>query len=167
MINTYNLFAVKLTQSKAPLDLNTHIKIISFVENEYKEDNTISCRKGFQFHGDFNGKKEIDSFLNMYLRNTFSLQIMHGWLNILSNDSYNIPHFHYGNDVTFAGVYYLSNENNNIVFMKNEEIFEIKPKIYDLLIFPFNLVHYVLPEKRPNKRICYAFNLNTINNKEL
>jgi hypothetical protein len=162
MINTYNLFAVKVTQAKAPLNLNTHRKIISFVEKEYKEEDNVSCRNGFQFHGDFDGKKEIDSFLNMFLKNTFSIEINHAWLNILGNNSYNIPHFHYGNDVTYAGVYYLSNDNNNIVFTKNEEIFEIRPKIYDLLIFPFNLVHYVLPENRPSKRICYAFNLNKI-----
>ena len=59
MINTYNLFAVQMSHCKLPLNIDTHKKIISFVENEYKEEDTISCRKGFQFHGDFNGKKEL------------------------------------------------------------------------------------------------------------
>ena len=34
-----------------------------------------------------------------------------------------------------------------------------KPKLFDFIIFPDDLVHYVLPEKRNKKRICYAFNL--------
>jgi len=166
MINTYNLFPVTMTQSKAILDLNIHKKIISFAENKYEEKDTISCTKGFQFHGDFDGKKEIDSFLNMYLRNTFSLEINYSWLNVLGNYSYNMPHSHTG-DISQAGVYYLSDQNNNINFTKDGNVFELKPKLFDLLIFPFDLTHYVLPEKRSQKRICYAFNLINIHKKEL
>ena len=162
MINTYNLFAVQMSHCKLPLDIDTHKKIISFVENEYKEEDKISCKKGFQFHGDFNGKKELDLCLNKYLRNTFSLEIYYSWLNVLGNNSYNNPHRHAGDNVHFSAVYYLSNTNNTITFVKEDDIFELKPKIFDLLIFPNNLVHYVLPEKRLQKRICYAFNLTKI-----
>ncbi len=55
------------------MDLNTHRKIISFVEKEYKEEDNGSCRNGCQFHGDFDGKKEIDSFLNMFLKNILKM----------------------------------------------------------------------------------------------
>ena len=166
MINTYNLFAVQMTHCKLPLDTDIHKKIISFVENEYKEEDTFSCKKGFQFHEDFNGKKELDSFLNRYLRNIFAIEIDYSWLNVLGNNSYNKPHFHHGSNVDYSAVYYLSSENNNIIFTKEDDTFDMKPKIFDLLIFPFKLVHYVLPEKRSQKRICYAFNLRKINKKE-
>ena len=166
MINTYNLFAVQMTHCKLPLDIHIHKKIILFVENEYKEEDTVSCKKGFQFHGDFNGKKELDSFLDMFLRNSFGVEIDYSWLNVLGSNSYNRPHFHNGTDVYYAAVYYLSSENNNITFTRGEQTFDIEPKIFDLLIFPFELVHYVLPEKRSQKRICYAFNLRKINKKE-
>jgi len=162
MINTYNLFAVQILHCKLPLDINTHKKIILFIENKYEENDTISCVKGFQFHKDFNGKKELDNLLNKYLRKNFNLEINYAWLNVLGNDSHNKPHFHPGNDVRYSGVYYLSSENNSITFTKHDEIFEIKPKMFDLLIFPFDLIHYVLPTQRSQKRICYAFNLQTI-----
>ena len=165
MINTYNLFSVMVTHAKAVLDLNTHKKIISFVENEYEEKNTVSCTKGFQFHGDFDGKKEMNSFLNMFLRNTFSLEICYSWLNVLGDNSYNMPHSHKG-EISHAGVYYLSDQNNNINFTKDGDVFELKPKLFDLLIFPFDLVHYVLPTQRSQKRICYAFNTSKIIKKE-
>jgi hypothetical protein len=62
-------------------------------------------------------------------------------------------------------VFYLSNENNNIIFTRDNETFSFQPTIFDFLIFPYNLVHYVLPEKRKEKRICYAFNLKTLEDK--
>ena len=166
MINTYNLFAVQMTHCKLPLDIHIHKKIISFVEDEYKEEDTVSCKKGFQFHGDFNGKKELDSFLDMFLRNNFKVEIHYSWLNVLGSNSYNRPHSHNGDGVEYSAVYYLSSENNNITFTRGDQTFDIEPKMFDLLIFPFQLVHYVLPEKRSQKRICYAFNLRKINKKE-
>ena len=166
MINVYDLFAVKLVHCKVPIPLDLHKKIISFVENKYKEDNTVSCVKGFQFHKNFNGKEELDNFLIIYLRNNFHLQIIYSWLNVLGSDSRNEPHKHSGEGTMFSAGFYLSNVNNKIVFVKDDKTFEIEPKIFDLLIFPYDLVHYVLPEKRSDKRICYAFNLKQINSKE-
>ena len=57
---------------------------------------------------------------------------------------------------------YLSSENNNIILAREDQTFEIKPKLFDFIIFPYNLVHYVLPEERNEKRICYAFNLTKL-----
>ena len=151
-----------MSHCKLPIPIDLHKKIILFSENEYKEDNTISCVKGFQFHKNFNGKKELDNILHKYMKNTHHLKIIHSWLNVLGNESYNFPHKHIGDDIEYSAVYYLSNNNNKIVFVKDRDIFEIEPKMFDLLIFPHDLVHYVLPEKRSNKRICYAFNLKGI-----
>tara|TARA_B100001939_G_scaffold25216_1_gene20432 strand:- start:2495 stop:2986 length:492 start_codon:yes stop_codon:yes gene_type:complete len=162
MINTYSLFAANVIHCKLPIQFTLHKKIISFVENKYKEGNTISCVNGFQFHDDFEGKEELLKDLNIYLNNNFKKKIIHSWLNVLGNDSYNRPHSHNEDDITHSGVFYLSHENNNIYFCRDSDTFEIKPKIFDLLIFPYNLLHYVLPEKRTEKRICFAFNLESV-----
>jgi len=165
MINTYHLFAVPVMHCKMPIEINLHKKIISFVEKNYKENDKISCVKGFQYHGDFEGKKELVKNLNTYLNNNFKKEIINenGWLNVLGNESYNIPHSHSGNSISHSGVFYLSQENNNIHFARDSDTFEIKPTLFDLLIFPYHLLHYVLPENRIEKRICFAFNLKDIN----
>ena len=162
MLNQYNIFSVQLTHLKLPLNIDTHKKIISFIDDEYKEENFLSCKKGFQFHEDFSGKKELNNFLNRNLKNYFCLQTVNEWLNVLGNKSYNRPHAHNGDNVQFSGIYYLSDNNSVITFLRENEIFELEPKLFDLLIFPYNLVHYVLPTERSKKRICYAFNLTTI-----
>ena len=97
------------------------------------------------------------------MNNIYGLKLKHGWLNVLINNSYNNPHLHVGDNITHSAVFYLSNSNSNINFVRGSEIFEIKPKLFDLLIFPNDLVHYVLPEAREEKRISYAMNLS--NNK--
>ena len=159
MINTYSLFCVNVFQSKIIVPIDIHKKILDFVEKNYKEENNISCVNGFQYHEDFNGKKELNKIINKHMFSIHHLSIIHGWLNVLRDQSYNQPHCHLGDNIKMAGVFYLSNENNNITFTSNGKIFEIKPKLFDYLIFPFDLLHYVLPEQRIKKRICYAFNL--------
>jgi hypothetical protein len=162
MLNTYDLFITRVIHGKLPIQIDLHKKIKSFVDNNYSEENKVSCINGFQFHGDFDGKEKLNKILNNYFNNFLQLKICQGWLNILGNNSYNFPHSHAGNDVFHSGVFYLSHENNNLHFAKDSEYFEIKPKLFDFLIFPYNLIHYVLPENRPEKRICYAFNLTKI-----
>ena len=166
MINTYNLFAVPVTHCKMPIPINLHKKIVLYVEKNYKKDDIVSCKNGFQFHGTFDGKEELLKILNLYLNNTLKLKIVHVWLNVLGYKSYNTPHNHIGINISHSGVFYLSHENNNIHFFRDQAIFEIKPKLFDFLIFPHNLLHYVLPEERNEKRICFAFNLNQTNEGE-
>tara|TARA_R100001509_G_C4763719_1_gene180620 strand:+ start:52 stop:546 length:495 start_codon:yes stop_codon:yes gene_type:complete len=163
MINTYNLFAVSVTHGKFVVPIDIYKKIIKFVDENYNNSNsTFSCVNGFQTHDNFDGKNELNEELNLHLKNYFKLFIDHGWLNVLGNNSLNIPHKHLALNVRYAGVLYLSSENNNITFIKDDEIFEIRPKLFDYLIFPSNLVHYVLSEKREEKRICYAFNMSPL-----
>ena len=163
MINTYNLFAVPLIHGKLIIQPFLHEKIISFIDNNYTEKDLISCVKGFQFHEDFKGKKEINKIINKFLFRTFNCCINNSWLNILGDYSYNNPHNHVGDNIKFAGVLYLSSENNNINFTKDGQTFSLEPKLFDIIIFPYDLIHYVLPEKRKNKRICYSFNIVNVN----
>ena len=159
MTNTYNLFPIRVFHGKLIIPININKKIIKFVDENYEQKNNISCVNGFQYHDNFYGKKELNKFLNKYLKNVYNMKIINSWLHVLYNKSYNEPHNHIGEGVTHAGVLYLSNVNNNINFIKENKVFEIEPKLFDYLIFPSNLFHYVLPKERYQKRICYSFNL--------
>tara|TARA_R110000744_G_scaffold347010_1_gene452568 strand:+ start:47 stop:538 length:492 start_codon:yes stop_codon:yes gene_type:complete len=162
MINTYDLFITRISHGKLPIPVDIHKNIISSVEKEYTVDNTVSCIQGFQSHKEFKGKQELHSILDNYFKNIFALKLQSGWLNVLGPNSHNKPHSHNGNNISHSGVFYLSDNNNNITFSKNGDIFEIKPKLFEYLIFPNDLIHYVLPENRNEKRICYAFNLEKV-----
>lgn len=159
MINTYDLFITRISHGKLPIPVEIHKNIMSFVEKNYTVDNTVSCVQGFQSHQEFKGKKELHGILDNYFKNIFGLKLQSGWLNILGPNSYNYPHSHSGDNIFRSGVFYLSDKNNNITFSKDGEIFDVKPKLFEYLIFPYNLIHYVLPENRTHKRVCYAFNL--------
>jgi len=161
MINNYDLFVTRISHGKLPLQPLLHKEILSFIDKNYKKTKTYSCIQGFQFHEDFDGREKLNNYLNSFLNNVFRSNIAHGWLNVLGNNSYNMPHYHTGNEISLSGVLYLSN-GNNINFTKDGQVFELQPKMFDYLIFPHNLVHYVLPEKRNEKRISYAFNLRPI-----
>tara|TARA_Y100001938_G_scaffold26269_1_gene35262 strand:- start:442 stop:936 length:495 start_codon:yes stop_codon:yes gene_type:complete len=162
MIHTYNLFSINVFQGKIIVPVETHKKILNYVEKNYEEKDLVSCVDGFQYHGDFSGKKELNELINNHMATVYQFKIIHGWLNVLKNKSYNKPHFHTGNDIKASGVMYLSSQNNNINFVRDTDVFEIRPKLFDYLVFPFSLLHYVLPEDRQEARICYAFNLETL-----
>lgn len=163
MINTYQLFAVTMIHGKFVVPLDLHKKILNFVEEKYIEkEREASCVKGCQIHNDFDGKKELDKELNIFLNNNLRLDIEHAWLNILGKDSYNVPHRHFGDLLDYTGVLYLSVENSPITFVKDDYIHEIKPQLFEYLIFPADLVHYVLPAEKNEKRISYSFNLKKI-----
>ena len=162
MLHTYSLFSVNVFHGKIIIPLETYKKILNFVEKNYEAKDVFSCVEGFQYHDNFNGKKELNKLINNHIAIMHQLKITHGWLNVLKNKSYNKPHFHTGNDIKASGVMYFSSNNNNINFVGNEDVFEIRPKLFEYLIFPHNLLHYVLPEDRQEDRICYAFNLESL-----
>jgi|TARA_E500000318_G_scaffold104524_1_gene110619 hypothetical protein len=160
MFNVYSLFSVNVFEGKIIVPINIHKKILNIIEEKYeKEGKRDSCVNGFQYHENFDGKKELNEIINKHLLSMHNLKIINGWLNVLENQSYNLPHSHTADDIKMAGVLYLSSQNTNITFTREGEVFEIKPKMFQYLIFPFNLVHYVLPENIMQKRISYAFNL--------
>ena len=165
MHHVYNLFSIKVTHAKLPISINLHKKIIDFVNKKYERQPThVSCVNGFQHHEDFEGKDELNKIINRYIIEAQGIKLSNGWLNVLENKSYNQPHSHSNNWATDSGVFYLSHDNNNITFTKDGEIFEIKPNLFDIILFPYDLVHYVLPEERVEKRICYAFNTEHFTN---
>ena len=158
----YKILVLVKTILLFPKEVTNYFTIGKHLTNNTHTSISPSLLLAFQYHKNFSGKEELHTILNNYFKNIFQLELQHGWLNVLEKNSYNRPHFHSGTNINFSGVYYLSNNNNNINLTKDGETFEIKPKLFEYLIFPHHLIHYVLPEDRNEKRICYAFNLERV-----
>ncbi len=164
MINTYNLFAVPVTETTIVIQTPLLNKITNWCEENKKNTDFISVRNGFQEHGNFDGKEELDDILNTFLRLHFKQEIDHSWLNVLNKNGDNVPHVHLGDKIVSSGVFYLSRNNSAITFMRNEDIFSFYPKLFNLLIFPKKLIHQVSPHLTDELRISYSINMRSICN---
>ena len=56
----------------------------------------------------------------------------------------------------------LTNNNSAISFMRDAQIFSFQPKLFDLIIFPHDLIHQVSPHTTDDLRISYAVNTKNI-----
>ena len=164
MINTYNLFAVPVTETTIVIQTPLLNKITNWCEENKKSTDFISVRNGFQEHGNFDGKEELDDILNTFLRLHFKQEIDHSWLNVLNKNGDNVPHVHLGDKIVSSGVFYLSRNNSAITFMRNEDIFSFYPKLFNLLVFPKKLIHQVSPHLTDELRISYSINMRSICN---
>lgn len=164
MINTYNLFAVPVTETTIVIQTPLLNKITKWCEENKKSTDFISVRNGFQEHGNFDGKEELDDILNTFLRLHFKQEIDHSWLNVLNKNGDNVPHVHLGDKIISSGVFYLSRNNSAITFMRNEDIFSFYPKLFNLLVFPKKLIHQVSPHLTDELRISYSINMRSICN---
>ena len=163
MLRTHHLFTKVIIQTKMLLHGEVHKKILNFVDNNYekeKSDNLMSIVNGMQYHDIFDGKKELDMEINKKCLLLTSQKILKSWLNVIDHKAHNLPHHHIaGTDL--SGVYYLTSKNSPITFTQMDEIFELTPNQFDLIIFPSSLIHYVFPSESKEKRISYSFNLTS------
>ena len=162
MLKTYHLFTQILIQTKLPLQIELHKKIINFVNENYEKEKVYelhSMRNGMQKHEEFDGKNELELEINKKCLILLSQKILNGWLNVIDNKAYNLPHNHVKGTEDLSGVYYLSSNNSQINFAHTGQVFELTPEQFDLIIFPTHLIHYVFPSLSKEKRISYAFNL--------
>ena len=86
------------------------------------------------------------------------------WYNINPQGAWNIPHNHAGTD--YALVFYVTDSDSLLRFLtphnsrKTEPGYEsINAKKGDILIFPSDLVHHVMPNPREEDRISISMNL--------
>jgi hypothetical protein len=156
------LFAIPLFIEKnfvIPEEL--HNKIIKFSSELEIQPRVISVHNGTQEHKSFDGDVEIRNVLDEFLKINFNTEVSHQWLNVISENGFNVPHTH-GNTNKMSGVFYLTKENSNIIFYggfgRKDNITEIKPELFDLIIFPSYLTHLVAPSLSKSKRVSLAFN---------
>jgi len=156
------LFAIPLfIQNNFIIEKNLHDKIINYGNKLETYDRIISVCNGTQEHKFFDGDIEIKNILNEFIKNNFNTEISYQWLNVITENGFNVPHTH-GNTQTMSGVLYLTKENSKIIFYggfgRKDNITEIKPELFDLIIFPSYLTHLVAPSFSKSRRISLAFN---------
>ena len=95
----------------------------------------------------------------------FKFKVESWWYNINGQGHWNVPHLHAGTDL--ALVIYLTDTDNLLTFinpfsqrkLNNVTGFQPKTKKGDIIIFPADLLHYVMPNPREEDRISISMNL--------
>ena len=111
-------------------------------------------------------------YINKILSDIFDdFRIQSWWYNINSKGDMNKPHVHPASD--YALVWYLTDNEDKLVLMNpNQRILpsykasqkqmHVTPCANkgDILIFPADIIHYVLPNEKEDDRICISMNIS-------
>ena len=144
-------------------------------ENEhlFNLDKTLkSNQEGYQtsqfdwqeFHPE--GKKYIEKLVTDIFSNHYVVSISGWWYNINLKGSWNTPHSHPG--VDFALVWYLTDSHGLLQLMNpNSSIVDSRDGSFDtkkgdILIFPGDIIHYVMPHTKETDRVCISMNLRLL-----
>ena len=87
------------------------------------------------------------------------------WFNINGKGGWNMPHSHAGRGIDLALILYLT-ETDDLLTLVNSNPTLNDPMGYsphikkgDILIFPSDLVHFVMPNQREEDRVSISMNL--------
>ena len=164
----------------APQQLVDELYKGAYVCKESVESNVLSNQGGYQspsfnwdqFHPE--GIKYIDKILSDILKplddsnydGEYTVQSW--WYNINSKGNSNSPHTHPASD--YALVFYLTDTENRLVLMNpnprfvnsvaSRDIAIPHTNKGDVLIFPADIIHYVLPNEKEDDRICISMNIS-------
>lgn len=141
VLQKQELFTDKSWECKIRTSKNISFNILTSVELHELKMNVISHVENCMFLGGFFMEGFIEeSWVNIYEKDFF--QEFHDHTN---------PIFKY-----FSGVLYLSENNSGIVFDTKGQT--IIPEFGDIVIFPDDLLHRVIPNENEELRISLAFN---------
>ena len=152
-------------------DLCKNISIIKENIHLYQteENTTVSNQGGYQtaqfsweeFHPA--GIEYIENIVNNIISSKTSVSITGWWYNINPQGAWNVPHSHGGAD--YALVWYLTDSDGLLQLMnphtsrKNNQDVSFNAKKGDILIFPGDIIHYVMPNTKEEDRVCISMNL--------
>ncbi len=107
-------------------------------------------------------------YVNKILGDIFeNFRVQTWWYNINSKGDFNKPHIHAASD--YALVWYLTDNNEKLVLLNPIQRLlsqlhqsDLKPQCFkgDILIFPADIIHYVLPNDKEDDRICISMNIS-------
>jgi len=113
------------------------------------------------------GIEYIESKVKEIIGDDYKLGVDSWWYNINGKGNWNLPHSHPGCD--FALVWYLTDSDGLLQIMNphlNVKLTKplsnsvtIDAKVGDILMFPAEIVHYVLPNERETDRVSISVNL--------
>ena len=152
-------------------ELYEQVDIIKKKKDLFDVDNHIKSNQGgYQtsqstwesFHPD--GIEYIEKLVSDIFVN-WSVEVSGWWYNINCKGSWNTPHSHGGSN--YALVWYLTDSDgllqlmnphsNRIDITGQDGSFDAKKG--DILIFPGDIIHYVMPNTKERDRVCISMNL--------
>ena len=171
IINQINLEVNNILKSKKRIKQSDYSKkLVGEVQQEIQLSKNFIKKYLIKFINS-NVKKYIKKTIN---RRTKTIKLNNLWIVRQYKNEYNPVHFHSGH---ISGVGYLKIPNNitksrkrlktngTIDFIHgsksflNNSIFNHKPKVGDLILFPNYLMHTAYPFKREGERRSFSFNL--------
>ena len=119
-----------------------------------------------EFHPE--GIKYVNAIIdNIFKKETdFNIEVQRWWFNINGKGDWNRPHSHPGSD--FALVLYVTDSDKLLhllspfpqrILERSADHVNVDAKKGDILIFPADIYHYVLPNPREEDRISISMNL--------
>ena len=162
----------------APQQLVDDLYKGAYVCKENVKSNQLSNQGGYQspafswdqFHPD--GIEYLNKILSDVFKPTplskydgrYSIQ--NWWYNINSKGNSNMPHVHPATDC--ALVFYLTDSDNKLILINSvqrqyvelNECFIPQANKGDVIIFPADVLHYVLPNDKEDDRICISMNIS-------
>ena len=100
----------------------------------------------------------------------YSVNVSGWWYNINPQGAWNLPHSHGGAD--YALVWYLTDSDGLLNFINPSSRIDsqdgsFNAKKGDILIFPADIIHYVMPNTKEKDRVCISMNLKLYNRSHL
>jgi len=101
----------------------------------------------------------------------YNVDVTGWWYNINPHGAWNVPHSHGGAD--YALVWYLTDSDGLLRLMNphssriGNQDGSFNAKKGDVLIFPADIVHYVMPNTKETDRVCISMNLKLYNHPDL
>jgi uncharacterized protein (TIGR02466 family) len=142
------------------------------IKEKYLEGENKSNKGGYHspffawdtFHPE--GKKLINEIIDKNIKKPF--KVNEWWYNISETGHWNMPHTHPGVDLSL--VLYLTETDELLNFfnpfsqrktvaMDGTTLYSPKTKKGDILIFPSDIQHFVMPNQREEDRISISMNL--------
>ena len=168
----YELFPTPVWHIEgAPQELVDELYKGAYACKESRKGNILSNQGGYQspsfnwdkFHPE--GIKYIEGVLKKELKELteFSLHVKHWWININPTGTWNTPHTH--PTVHFAAILYLTDTQGELCFVSHtNRVYDdayvgMNTKKGDLLVFPSDQIHFVLPNESEKDRVCISMNI--------
>ena len=163
----YDIFTTPLWHIKdAPQELVDELYQGAYRIKERHENNIKSNQGGYQsstfafkdFHQD--GILYINSIVGDIIE---KFKVTGWWYNINKKGDWNIPHIHPNSN--FALVWYLTDSDGLLHLMNpfpqrdNSDNINLKAKKGDIVMFPSDIQHYVMPNQRDTDRVSISMNL--------
>ena len=102
-------------------------------------------------------------YIDKVVGDIFKFKVKEWWYNINGQGHWNLPHTHSNSD--FALVLYVTDSDGLLTLMSPHQYsstgdhIKVNANKGDILMFPSDLVHYVMPNQREEDRISISMNL--------